>query len=186
VNVFIIHGSFGSPEENWFPWLRGELEKLGVKVFAPRFPTPEGQSLKSWLNVFEKYKQHLDGETILIGHSLGPAFILNALESLDRPVKACFFAAGFLGKLGNQEFDKVNKGFTEREFDWKRIKKNGGKFFVFYSDNDPYVPKEKALELAGHLGVKPVLVKGAGHFNEKAGYEKFPVLLEKIKGVALK
>ena len=184
MNAFIIHGSFGSPEENWFPWLKGELEKLGVKVFVPRFPTPEGQSPKAWMNVFEEFKASVDGETIFAGHSLGPAFILNILEKLGRPVKACFFVAGFLGKLGNPEFDKINKSFTEREFDWKKIKKNGGKFFVFYSDNDPYVPKEKALELAGHLGVKPVLVKNAGHFNEKAGYKKFQLLFEQMKRIA--
>ena len=36
-------------------------------------------------------------------------------------------------------------------------------------------------ELAGKLGVKLTLVKGAGHFNEAAGYKEFPLLLEKIK-----
>jgi hypothetical protein len=183
MNAFIIHGSFGSPEENWFPWLRAELEKLGVKAFAPRFPTPEGQSLRAWMDVFEGFRESVDEETVFAGHSLGPAFILNVLQGLDRPVKACFFVAGFLGALDNPEFDRINKGFSEREFDWKRIRKNCGKFFVFYSDNDPYVPKEKAIELAARLGVKPVMVKGAGHFNEKAGYINFPLLLEKIKGL---
>lgn len=181
MNAFIIHGSFGSPEENWFPWLKEELERLGVRVFVPKFPTPEGQSLKSWLNVFEKYKQHLDGETIFVGHSLGPAFILNILEKLNKPIRACFFVASFLGSLNNPKFDRINSSFVNREFDWGRIGGNCGKFFVFYSDNDPFVPVEKALELAGHLGVKPILVKGVGHFNEKAGYLEFPLLLENIK-----
>ena len=42
-NYFIIHGSFGSSQENWFPWLESELEKKcawgGGKVFNLDFPT---------------------------------------------------------------------------------------------------------------------------------------------------
>ena len=76
VNIFIIHGSYGSPEENWFPWLKSDLEKLGCRVYVPRFPTPEKQSLEKWLDVFKEYDGFVDSETIFIGHSLGPAFIL--------------------------------------------------------------------------------------------------------------
>jgi len=181
MNVIIIHGSFGSPEENWFPWLKTELEKLGCNVFIPKFPTPENQSLKSWLSAFEEYKQYLNEETVLVGHSLGPAFILSLLESLEKRVKAAFFVAGFLGKLENPEFDEINKSFTEKEFNWEKIKENCEQFFVFQSDNDPYVPEEKAKQLASNLRVEPILVKKAGHFNESAGYTQFPLLLEKIK-----
>ncbi len=28
MNFFIIHGIYGHPEENWFPWLKKELEKF--------------------------------------------------------------------------------------------------------------------------------------------------------------
>jgi predicted alpha/beta hydrolase family esterase len=43
------------------------------------------------------------------------------------------------------------------------------------------VPLEKAKELAKNLDVNVILVKNAGHFNEKAGYTKFYLILEKIK-----
>ena len=186
MNVIIIHGSFGSPEENWFPWLKEELEKLGHQVFVPVFPTPEGQSLDAWMKVFEEYRQYLDKETILVGHSLGPAFILNVLEGVNKSVKASFFVAGFVGNLNNPEFDELNRSFADRVFDWEKIKKNGGKFFVFCSDNDPYVPVEKAKELAKKLGIEAEMIKEAGHFNENAGYTKFPMLLKKITEVVEK
>ena len=46
-----------------------------------------------------------------------------------------------------------------------------------------YIPLEKAQKLGQMLGVEPVIVKEAGHFNESAGYTKFPLLLEEIKKV---
>ncbi len=184
MNAVIVHGSFGCPAENWFPWLKEELEKLGCTVFVPRFPTPEKQNLKNWLTVFAEYAQYLDKDTILIGHSLGCAFILNALEGIGKQIKAAFFVAGFTGNLNEPEFDEINSSFADKEFDWVKIRKNCRQFFVFYSDNDQFVPQRKALDLAEKLNIKPILVKGAGHFNEKAGYAQFPLLLEKIKKLA--
>ena len=179
MKAIIVHGSYGSPEENWFPWLKKELEKRGFEVFVPKFPTPEGQSLQNWLRDFEQYKKHLGPETILIGHSLGSSFILRILESGGR-AKAAFLVAGFTGKLGDRKFDRINRTFTEPEFNWKKIMENCPSFTVFHSDNDPYVPLEKGKELAEKLGTEPVIMEGAGHFNAKAGYTKFPRLLLEI------
>ncbi len=179
-NVFIIHGSYGHPQENWFPWLKSELEKLDCKVFAPEFPTPEKQSLKSWLKVFEDYKQYLDENSVVIGHSTGCAFLLNVLEKSKSHIKAAFFISGFLKLKNNLE---INKSFTDRVFNWNKIKKSCKHFYVFHSDNDPHIPLHKAQKLAKTIGVNVILVKNAGHFNEKSGYKKFDLLLEKVKEV---
>ena len=32
-NYFIIHGSFGNPFVNWFPYLRKEIEKKELEVY---------------------------------------------------------------------------------------------------------------------------------------------------------
>ena len=55
--AFIFHGTGGYPEENWFPWLKRELESLDYKVIVPQFPTPENQTLENWFAIFEKYKK---------------------------------------------------------------------------------------------------------------------------------
>jgi len=181
MNVIIIHGAYGSPEENWIPWLKRELEKSGSKVFAPKFPTPKNQTLQNWLKVFEKYEKYLNKDTILIGHSLGPAFILRILERLNKPVKASFFIAGFISKLNNPDFDEINKTFLQKKFNWRKIRQNCRNFYILYSDNDPYVPQGEAKKLALNLNVEPILIKNAGHFNKKAGYYNFPLLLKTIK-----
>lgn len=179
MKAFIIHGSFGHPGENWFLWLKKELEEVDFEVFIPKFPTPEGQNLNNWLEVFREYEDKLDDNTIMIGHSLGPAFILNILERTDKQLLACFFVSGFLGLLGG-DFDEINKTFCDKEFDWEKIKHNCKKFFVFHSDNDPYVPLKKAKELAEKLNGELDVIKDGGHFNEAAGYREFPLLLRKI------
>ena len=58
MKFFIIHGSYGNPNENWFPWLKKELEKEGCIVFIPEFPTPENQSLKNWMEIFNDFYQN--------------------------------------------------------------------------------------------------------------------------------
>jgi len=105
------------------------LENLGYKVFVPRFPTPDGQSLESWLAVFQEYEQYLDEDTIVVGHSLAPAFLATVIEKLDHPIKAAFFIASFLALLGDPWFDERNRTFVTREFDWTKIKNNCKKFY---------------------------------------------------------
>ncbi len=180
-NIIIIHGTYGNTEGNWYPWLKSELEKLDCRVFVPKFPTPENQSLENWIRVFERYKQYLNENSIVVGHSLGPAFLLNVLENLDSPIKCSFFVSGFIGLINNPEFDELNKTFTVKEFDWNKIKNNCKKFVVINSDNDPYVPLEKGKELAQNLDTKLVTLKNAGHISKESGHTKLDILLEKIK-----
>lgn len=179
-NIFIFHGVGGYPEENWFPWLKKKLENLGHTVFVPQFPTPENQTLENWLKVLEQYKTYLDKDCVLIGHSLGVPFALNVIERYS--VNAAFFVAGFVGKADN-EFDEGMKTFAQREFDWVKLKNNCNNFYIYHSDNDPYLSLEKAERVAHNLEVEIRLVKGAGHFNKSAGYTTFELLLEDVKKI---
>lgn len=180
-NIIIIHGTGGNPKGNWFPWLKSELEKAGHKVFVPKFPTPKNQSLNSWESVFEKYEKYLDKDSIVIGHSLGPAFLLSVLERSQKQIKAAFFVAGFTGLLGISEFDGLNKTFACRSFDWTKIKDHCRKFYVINSDNDPYVPLQKGRDIAKNLGTKLIVLKNAGHINADSGYLKAEFLLRLIE-----
>jgi len=178
--TIIIHGTGGTPQANWFPWLKNKLEKRGQTVYVPQFPSPENMNLTTWMEVFDDYKKHLDEDSILIGHSIGSAFILNILESLKSPIKAAYFVAGFTGLLDDTEFDPLIKTISDRDFNWEKIKSNCKHFYVYISDNDPYVPLEKGRALAGKLGVEPIVLHGAGHINQGSGYTEFEELLKSI------
>ena len=179
--AFIIHGTYGNPKENWFPWLKKELEKLDYQVFVPKFPTPKNQTLNNWLKVFENYIDYLNKDSIFIGHSLGCAFILNILGGINQQVNSCFLVSAFIGELNNLELNKLNQDFTENKLNWKKIRQNCRKFTLFHSDNDSYVPLQKAEELKQKLNAELIIIKRAGHFNEEAGYNKFEKLKEIIQ-----
>ncbi len=183
--VFIFHGTGGNPEDNWFPWLKSELEKIGCNVTVPRFPTPQGQSLDSWLEILSKYEKRIADSTILIGHSLGGLFLLRVLERLSHPVAAVFFIAAPIGvkPILYYEGDERFSGFG---FDWTEIKKKARHFFVYHSDNDPYVSLGNGKELAKHLGVAITFIPKAGHLNAEGGYVKFEALLSDIKKILAK
>ena len=108
-NVFIFHGTGGYPEENWFPWMKQKLEELGCKVIVPQFPTPENQTLKNWFKVLKDYEQLYNENTILVGHSLGCAFLLRVLEKYNIKIKAAFLIAAPIGILPikNYKSDKL-------------------------------------------------------------------------------
>jgi len=177
--VLIFHGTGGSPEGNWFPWLKGELEQKSCQVFVPQFPHPKDHHLQDWLEVLKAFESHINDETILVGHSLGGLFLLRVLERLEKPVKAAFLVAAPIGVKPILYFDSDEK-FSGFEFDWDKIKKGASNFTVYHSDNDPYVSLGNGEELAKHLGVNLSFVPQAGHINAESGYTKFDPILEDI------
>lgn len=179
-NFILIHGTGGNPDECFYTWLRQQLEKEDNNVYAPQLPPPERQSLGSWLEAFEPYWKFVDEETIFVGRSIGPAFILRLLEMAEVKVKAAFLVAGFCTGVGiPEQFQPLIRTFIDKPFDWQKIRSSCGKFFVYSSDNDPHVPLEKGEELAKNLGAKLILVKGAEHF----WFKEFPQMLEDISNL---
>lgn len=178
--IIIIHGTGGSPERNWFPWLAAELRKRGHTAKVPRMPTPQGQSLEGWFTAFAEVVGDCTSDTVLIGHSLGAAFILRLLERLSTPIRGSLFVAGFLGELGLPEFDTLNASFVRSPFRWGEIRRNRGFARVYHGDDDPYVPLSQAQELSREIGAALVQIPGGRHLNAEGGYTKFELLLNDL------
>lgn len=188
-NVFLIHGTCGHPNENWFPWLKRKLEEHGMKVYAPDFPAPDSipespsendQRLEEWLERMRNYMDKVNDNTVMIGHSLGNAFILNLLER-GHTIDSAFMVSSFVGLLDNDVFDTLNSSFTDRDFDFDTIRSNCGRFYLYHSRDDPYVPLEKAKYLKDKLEGELEVFDGCGHFNEDSGHDKFPELLKDLE-----
>ena len=108
-NYIILHGSFGSKDGNWFPWLKSELEKRNTKVDVPQMPIGVGnQNFDNWSNELKKYD--INENTTIIAHSIAPVFVCKFLIKEKIKVKKLIFVCGFNNYFSsNLEFDSVNK-----------------------------------------------------------------------------
>ena len=176
VNFIFIHGTKGYPENNWFPWLKEQLQTRGHHVIAPQFPINEDQNLSNWFKTLEDCE--INDNTIIVGHSVGAAFIPSIAEKYS--FRAAFLVCGFCRKLG-LDFDSALETFVEKDFDWKRIRSNCSRYYQINSSDDPYVSVEQAKALESQLGVKMLLLNNAGHVNQNSGYTKLDEILPLIE-----
>lgn len=187
MKFIILHGTMGSPDGNWFPWLSKELDKLGHKTVRPQLPTPEGQNPENWVKAIKQAVDSMGGpgnETIIVAHSMSPLAVCQYLETINKKIRACFFVSGFAKMPDNEiePYKTLNKMFIDREVDWKKVKTNCKEIVCFAGDNDPYIPLEIEREFSKLCGAKKfIVVPGGGHLNEEFGYTQFPLLLEEIK-----
>ncbi|MBX7137265.1 MAG: alpha/beta hydrolase [Oligoflexia bacterium] len=180
-HLVILHGTMGSPQSNWFPWLAQQAALLGCRVSCPQLPTPKDQNLFSWLETFQLKVGELKKEMILVGHSAGATFSLRLLERSSTKIKGAAIVSGFPHPLGIPEFDPLLESFVDAPFDWSKIRHHCAQIAVINGDNDPYVPLEMGQEIADHLGVPLQTVPNGGHLNADAGYLEFPLLGEWVK-----
>ena len=176
MNYIIIHGSFGSKDGNWFPWLKDKLSNYDVVV--PQFPIGVGnQNFDSWSKVLDDLK--VDEETIIVAHSIAPIFVCKYLITKKIKVKKLIFVCGFNNYLGiDPDFDAVNESmFIDNLSD---IKNYCSDIICFYSDNDPYVKFEVEKDFADTVSTKQYIVHNGGHINSETGYTKFEEILKVI------
>jgi predicted alpha/beta hydrolase family esterase len=187
--AFIIHGSYGNPQENWFPWLKNKLKKLDFEVFVPQFPIPAednqnsawgGHNLQEWLNKLSKYSKYITNKTIFIAHSRGCILTYHFLSKLSSPIAGTFLVAPWINYHWYPKGWKEVDSFHVDPFDWIKIKQ-GSKYFEVYQSTNDDTPLSEGKELAQKLGAKLKVVDNAGHFNTKAGYDSFPLLFENIE-----
>jgi len=176
--VIIIHGWEGSPESNWFPWLKSKLEASGFEVQVPEMPNANHPQKDEWVNHLKKIVGDIDESLYIIGHSLGGITVLRFLEQLpeNKMINGAIFAAGFPQSVGIDEIEN----FFDTPVNFSAIKNKAKRFIVFASDNDPYVPHENAKILERELEGELVMVPNGGHLNTDDGFTEFPLLLEKI------
>lgn len=181
-NYILIHGSFGSPFVNWFPWLSKEIENRELEVYTPDFPTGVGyQNYENWSRLLKVYVDSgiLNENTIIYAHSIAPIFVCKFLVENQIKVKRLIFVCGFNNYLGiNEEYDKVNESmyFVNLE----DVKKYCSEIICYYSDNDPYVTYEKEKEFADTIANEQIIITDGGHLNSESNYSEFSNLLKHI------
>lgn len=182
-NALILHGTDGHSKENWFDWLKQELEKDGYKVWVPDLPGANKPNIERYNDfIFSNKEWQFDSDSIIIGHSSGAVAILGLLEALpdDVQVNTCYLVGAFRNDL---KWDALKDLFIN-PFDFAKIKTKAKKFVFIHSDNDPYCPLNHAEYLAKELGGELIVKEGQKHFSIGTmgdSYKEFPFLLKLIR-----
>ena len=177
----IIHGLNGSPEGHWQHFLHEDLRERGEKVFFPQFPNNNSPNLELWLKYFDKYKNHIHENTIIIAHSMGVIFWLHFIEkNFNIKIKKCILVAPpSRDFLERHEYTKSFSNFVLDKNLFHRVNKSS---LLIATANDEYCIPE-AKEAFGLLDIEYYsLPPKAGHINILSGYGKW----EKILEIALK
>lgn len=177
----ILHGM---PEEHeykgneskmhWIPWVKKELEKLGIEVFTPELPKPYAPCYRNWREAFCQYP--VDENTALVGHSCGGGFLIRFLSENRIRTGPVFLVAPWLDPN-----DHLEDKFFEFSLDPELLQRTKG-ITIFVSLDDGQEVLESVEYLIRNLpGVVFKQFSDRGHFTEeKEGDKEFPELLEAI------
>lgn len=178
--VFIIHGWDGSPEANWLPWMKAELEKRGYEVIVPAMPETNHPKIDEWVSHLAEVVGTPDQETYFIGHSIGCQAVARYLAGVTQSTAGVLFVAGWFTLTGLETPEEVEiaKPWIEKPIDDTAFRKNAGKIVALFSDNDSNVPLENVNLFKERFGARTIVEKNAGHFTgEETGVMEFPIIL---------
>lgn len=173
--IFIPGNGGGTPKDNWFPYLKIELEKLGIKVIDKDFPDNQLARKKYWLPFIKELGA--DEHTILIGHSSGAVASMRYAE--NNKILGSALAGACYTDLGDEN-EKLS-GYYNRPWVWEKIKSNQKWVVQFASTNDPWIPVQEARYIHEKLITQYFEFTDQGHFGGDYLKETFPELLEAIK-----
>jgi len=182
--VFIVHGWMAGPRSNWFPWLKDQLEAIGVQVFVPGMPNSAVPSPDAWLEKLSETVGQPDEECYFVGHSFGCITVLRYLEMLtEKKVGGLILVAGFAEIAFNPELSPLHSFFDKPiRWDWikSRIIK---KPVVIMSDNDYMVTPAQGEILQKNLDAKLMIEHNKGHFTGLDGIKVLPSALEALSNL---
>ncbi|MCF7872069.1 HAD-IA family hydrolase [Candidatus Woesearchaeota archaeon] len=184
-NCIIVHGSNANEEKamnpcrenerHWKPWLKKELEKVGMNVSNELYPSDWKPNYEEWKKIFEK--NNINENSILIGHSAGCAFILRYLQETKKKVHKVVLAAPAYVE------DERTKRITDLySFNLSSKTKNClDSLSIIYSDDDNKDIIKSVKEINKILGGKITELKGKGHLTEgDMKTKEFPELLKEV------
>ena len=183
--IFIIHRWGGTPDSDWYPWLKQKLENKGFEVQVPKMPNSDEPEIDAWVSHLKKLVKNPDKDTYFIGHSIGCQTIMRYLESLPANVKvgdAVFIAGWFnLDNLEGEEVESIANPWIKTSIDFNKVKQKLGKLTVFLSTNEPYGLIEKNSKIFKEkLGAKVIIEKNKGHFTEDDNITEMPEIISNI------
>lgn len=185
--VIIVHRWSGGANDDWRPWLKSKLEKMGYEVLVPDMPDSDTPVIEKWVGHLAQVVGEPDKNTFFVGHSIGCQAILRYLDAhrfdvLETVGGAVFVAGWFnLENLEDNETRAIAKPWIETPINAEKIKTVLRKSTLIISDNDPFGASEENKRKFGEIGSKIVTLPKAGHITAEDGFVEAPVILSELK-----
>ena len=161
-------------------WKETLAEKLGegFEVIMPKMPNSTNARYLEWKIWFEKLIPFLEEEVVLMGHSLGGMFLTKYLSENEFPKK---IRATF---LVSSPYDDKESGESLVDFvlpaSLGNLQEQGGKIFIYHSEDDPVVPFADFKKYARDL---PNAIAQTFKNKEHFGQEEFPELVKDVENL---
>ncbi len=189
--ALFLHGTDGSPDDHWWPWLKGQFEQSGYEVWAPLLPDNHRPSAKKYWDFLSEADWDF-ADNVLVGHSSGATSVLNLLLRGGFPKAR---AAILVGVFLNERLTKDSPGFEDKSqfddlfpsagFDWSAIKEKAKNFYFVHADNDPYCAYDDAVAAARELDGKIITIPNGGHLSTNSGITELLQLDEILRKDAI-
>lgn len=176
--LIIVHDLGGSPESDWLPWLKREMEGKGWDVVAPLLPNSKEPLVFDWLLTLGKAVGKVDEDTYIVGHSLGAITTLKLLDNLsgNESIGGVVLVAGFDNPVERKEMEN----FFYSPLNWEKVKRTCKKFVIIHSEDDPVVPADNGVRMKNKLDAERILVDGYRHFSAEEGIHTLPLVLQEL------
>lgn len=192
MRVIIVHGWGFTPEDNWYPWLKGELIERGFDVVIPEMSETLVPHIDVWVNNLKDVIENSPEDTMLIGHSIGCQTIIRYLAETNRKFGKVILIAGWF-QLDRVVMDEEIKKYGQivrdvadewenTPIDFEKAKNNCSNISVFLSSNEPYgCVEENKKVFEEKLGAQVTVLENRGHFTTEDGVVEIPEVLELIQ-----
>lgn len=173
--VYVIHGFQANPASHWFPWLKLQLNRRSIAVHVLTMPHPSDPKLEEWVDKLHSKVNTNPDHTYFVAHSLGCVMLLAYLSQHppERPFAGMVLVSGFYEPIPNVPALAV---LADHAFDFTALKRSVRQSACVFSNNDLLVPTEYSQHLAQQLNARHCLIDNGGHFTDREGFTKLPVL----------
>jgi predicted alpha/beta hydrolase family esterase len=181
----ILHGTSATPADNWFPWLKQQLEARGYEVWVPQLPGAEAPNAQRYTEFLLSSDWDFQ-DSLVIGHSAGAVEILHLLQHLpdDVIVKTAVCVSAFSQVLADEPDWEQLKGLFAEPLEYPAIAKKAGTLLFVHAADDPWCDPEQAKRLAQQTESEYVELPSGQHFSLSLDptYTEFPQLVEILEG----
>jgi len=178
ITIFLVHGYSGIPKI--FEYFQKELSMKNFEIVMPNFPIQTEINQERFFAIFDKYRDKLNENTIVIAHSIGNIMAMKYLCQNSLTIKGYISLAGFgepFFKEGHDDLNNVIKPLFLSDVELSEIPQLVGQSYAIYSDNDHIVPIEILEKYPKAINAKDCFVKNIGHMGKKSGLEELPKVI---------